>query len=198
MSQTTLQYNVSIGVSHDFSLFKGRPGCSLYLRELCLASLCAELYARARVAAAQRDSLLTQPGLEQHGPHRRPLRRLLPIHLRRLDEEQSRSLPTRRAGASTPSSTNDNSQFLWGILEEDAKLKDRTPVQQKIGDYYAACMNTDAINARGLQPLQPELDRIAAISDRKQLAAFLREGARPPRPVLPQCGRGTGCEELPR
>src|SRR5271165_1015249 len=72
---------------------------------------------------------------------------------------------------------NDNRQFLWGILEEDAKLKDRTPAQQKIGDYYAACMNTDAINARGLQPLKPELDRIAAISDRAQLAAFLREGA---------------------
>ena len=26
---------------------------------------------------------------------------------------------------------DENRQFLWGILEEDAKLKDRTPVQQK-------------------------------------------------------------------
>jgi putative endopeptidase len=73
--------------------------------------------------------------------------------------------------------SNDNRQFLWGILEEDAKLTDRTPAQQKVGDYYAACMNTDAIDAHGLAPLQPELDRIAAIQDRKQLAAFLREGA---------------------
>ena len=72
---------------------------------------------------------------------------------------------------------NENSQFLWGILEEDAKAKDRTPSQQKIGDYFSACMNTDAINARGLQPLKPELDRIAAIDSREQLAAFLREGA---------------------
>jgi putative endopeptidase len=71
----------------------------------------------------------------------------------------------------------ENSQFLWGILEEDAKLKDRTPVQQKIGDYYASCMNTEAIDKLGLKPLQPELDRIAAIGDRKQLAEFLREGA---------------------
>ncbi|HTV65858.1 MAG TPA: M13 family metallopeptidase N-terminal domain-containing protein, partial [Bryocella sp.] len=63
---------------------------------------------------------------------------------------------------------NENSQFLWGILEEDAKATNRTPAQQKIGDYFAACMNTDAINARGLQPLKPELDRIAAISDRQQ------------------------------
>jgi putative endopeptidase len=71
---------------------------------------------------------------------------------------------------------NDNMQFLWGILEEDAKLNNRTPVQQKIGDYYAACMNTGAIDALGLKPLQPELERIAAIGDRKQLAAFLRAG----------------------
>jgi endothelin-converting enzyme/putative endopeptidase len=73
--------------------------------------------------------------------------------------------------------SDENRQFLWGILEEDAKLTHRTPAQQKIGDYYAACMDTDAINARGLAPLQPELDRIAAISDRDQLAAFLRSGA---------------------
>jgi endothelin-converting enzyme/putative endopeptidase len=72
---------------------------------------------------------------------------------------------------------NDNSQFLWGILEEDAKLKDRNPTQQKIGDYYAACMDTSAIDKLGLKPLQPELDRIAAIGDRRQLAQFLREGA---------------------
>jgi putative endopeptidase len=73
--------------------------------------------------------------------------------------------------------SNENRQFLWGILEENAKRTNRTPAQQKIGDYYAACMDTDAISARGLAPLQPELDRISAITDRKQLAAFLREGA---------------------
>ncbi len=72
---------------------------------------------------------------------------------------------------------DENQQFLWGILEEDAKRTQRTPAQQKIGDYYAACMDTSAIDARGLKPLQPELDRIAAIQDRQQIAAFLREGA---------------------
>ncbi|MFP5227388.1 MAG: M13 family metallopeptidase [Acidobacteriota bacterium] len=72
---------------------------------------------------------------------------------------------------------NENRQFLWGILEEDAKRTDRTPAQQKIGDYYAACMDTDAINPRGLSPLQPELDRIAGIKHRNEIAAFLRDGA---------------------
>jgi len=73
--------------------------------------------------------------------------------------------------------SEENRQLLWGILEEDAKLTHRTPAQQKIGDYYAACMDTDAVNARGLAPLKPELDRIAAIQDRNQIAAFLRAGA---------------------
>src|ERR1700743_3316160 len=58
---------------------------------------------------------------------------------------------------------NENQQFLWGILEADAKAKDRTPVQQKVGDYFAACMNTGAIDALGLKPVQPELARIAAL-----------------------------------
>jgi endothelin-converting enzyme/putative endopeptidase len=73
--------------------------------------------------------------------------------------------------------SDENRQFLWAILEEDAKLGKRTPAQQRVGDYYAACMDTDAINARGIAPLQPELDRIAALQDRQQLAAFLRDGA---------------------
>ena len=50
--------------------------------------------------------------------------------------------PDQARGASTPSSNDENQQFLWGILEEDAKATKRTPVQQKIGDYYAACMDT--------------------------------------------------------
>ncbi len=87
-------------------------------------------------------------------------------------------IPPDQAGWSVYAKLADeNSQFLWGILEEDAKLKTRTAAQQKIGDYFAACMNTDAINARGLEPLKPELERIDAIASREQLAAFLREGA---------------------
>src|ERR1700733_9653895 len=35
---------------------------------------------------------------------------------------------------------NENQQFLWGILAADATAKDRTPVQQKVGDSFASCM----------------------------------------------------------
>ena len=34
-------------------------------------------------------------------------------------------------------------------------------------------MDDDAIHAQGLKPLQPELDRISALTDKKQLTALL-------------------------
>ena len=68
---------------------------------------------------------------------------------------------------------NDNQQFLWGILEQDAKAKDRTPVQQKVGDYYAACMNTAAIDAKGDTPLQPALARVNDARTRAEVVAEL-------------------------
>ncbi len=42
-----------------------------------------------------------------------------------------------------------------------------------IGDYYASFMDSTAIDAAGLKPLQPTLDSIAAIRDRKGLAHYL-------------------------
>jgi putative endopeptidase len=45
----------------------------------------------------------------------------------------------------------------------------RSAVQQKIGDYWAACMDESGIEAAGLKPLQPELDRIAALKSKKDL-----------------------------
>jgi predicted metalloendopeptidase len=42
--------------------------------------------------------------------------------------------------------------------------------QKKLGDVYASCMDTAAIDARGLSPLKPDLDRIAAIRTRADLA----------------------------
>ncbi len=44
---------------------------------------------------------------------------------------------------------------------------------RKIGDYYTSFMDAAAIEALGLRPLQPTLDRINAIHDRKSLAAVL-------------------------
>jgi putative endopeptidase len=60
---------------------------------------------------------------------------------------------------------NVNTQALNGILTKyAAPSPSRTPNQQKIGDYYAACMNTSLIDQRGLAPLQPLLDKINTVS----------------------------------
>ncbi|MGA7380336.1 MAG: M13 family metallopeptidase [Terriglobales bacterium] len=45
----------------------------------------------------------------------------------------------------------------------------RSAVEQKIGDFYGACMDEKAANQKGLAPLQPELDRIAAVKDKATL-----------------------------
>lgn len=42
---------------------------------------------------------------------------------------------------------------------------------QKVGDYYASYMDEAAIEAKGLAPIKPMLDEIAAIGDRKALSA---------------------------
>jgi len=61
---------------------------------------------------------------------------------------------------------------LRDILAQAAAEKDQTsPSVRKIGDYYAACMDAPAIEAKGLAPLRPELDRIAALQDKAALPA---------------------------
>jgi len=68
---------------------------------------------------------------------------------------------------------NDNQQFLWGILEDDAKAKNRTPVQQKVGDYFAACQDTARIDALGDKPLLPAFKKIEGFKTREELIAGL-------------------------
>ncbi|HEV8492742.1 MAG TPA: M13 family metallopeptidase [Candidatus Angelobacter sp.] len=70
--------------------------------------------------------------------------------------------------------TVDNQRFLWGILDELAKkTAGRTPTQQKIGDYFGACMDEAAVEKLGAAPLKPALDAIAALKSKKDLAALL-------------------------
>jgi endothelin-converting enzyme/putative endopeptidase len=64
-----------------------------------------------------------------------------------------------------------NREVLHQILEEAAKPDPgRDPDTRRIGDYYAACMDEKSIDAQGLKPLQPELDRIRNLKDKSQLA----------------------------
>ncbi len=56
---------------------------------------------------------------------------------------------------------NVNTQELSGLLEKAAAGgAARTPNEQKIGDYYHACMDTDAIEKQGLAPIAALLKQI--------------------------------------
>ena len=45
--------------------------------------------------------------------------------------------------------------------------------ERKVADYYAAFMDEAGIESRGLAPLQPELDKVAAITDLASLSRYL-------------------------
>jgi endothelin-converting enzyme/putative endopeptidase len=73
---------------------------------------------------------------------------------------------------------NVNTEELNRILEKaQAGGASRSPDEQKIGDYFKACMDTSVIQAEGLTPIQPLLDRIDALttSNKAQIAALLGE-----------------------
>jgi putative endopeptidase len=63
---------------------------------------------------------------------------------------------------------------LHVIAEEAAKANAAAGTDtQLIGDFYTSYMDEAKAESQGLAPLQPELDRIAAIKDRQQLQAYL-------------------------
>jgi endothelin-converting enzyme/putative endopeptidase len=65
-----------------------------------------------------------------------------------------------------------NRAILRGILEKAAADDPkRDAVTQKIGDFYASCMDEKTIDAKGAGPIRPELERIAALPDKEALAA---------------------------
>ena len=49
------------------------------------------------------------------------------------------------------------------------RIKTERPIDQRIGGFYQSCTDEAAIEKRGTEPLKPELDRIAAISQKQQL-----------------------------
>jgi putative endopeptidase len=57
-----------------------------------------------------------------------------------------------------------------GILEKAAAGgPHRNAIDQKIGDLYGSCVDEKAVNEKGIAPLKPELDRVAAVKDKAAL-----------------------------
>jgi len=66
---------------------------------------------------------------------------------------------------------DENKTKLREILEAASSPDpNRTAVNQKIGDYYTSCMDEPAIESKGAAPLKGDLDRIARISSKAELA----------------------------
>lgn len=68
-----------------------------------------------------------------------------------------------------------NREKLRVILEQAAANRSapKGSPEERIGAFYAACMDTARQDALGLQPLAPEIKRIAAVRDRAGLSAAI-------------------------
>jgi len=79
-----------------------------------------------------------------------------------------------------------NMAVMRDILEKaSADRPGRSAVDQKIGDYYGSCMDEKAVDAKGLEPLKLELDRIAAVRDKATLIdAIARVHLEGPNPLF--------------
>jgi putative endopeptidase len=66
---------------------------------------------------------------------------------------------------------DENLARLRGILEAASNPNpNRDAVQQKIGDYYSSCTDEKAVEEKGPEPLKGDMDRIAGITSKADLA----------------------------
>ncbi len=69
---------------------------------------------------------------------------------------------------------DDNQRFLWGILQQAAQAgAARSANEQKIGDYFHACMDEGAVERAGSKPLEPALARIAGLKSIDEIPRYL-------------------------
>jgi predicted metalloendopeptidase len=66
-----------------------------------------------------------------------------------------------------------NREVLREVLEDAAAHPDKGDADwARMGNYYGACMDEEAVNAAGVTPLQPWLDEIAAAEDTEAVMAL--------------------------
>jgi putative endopeptidase len=67
-----------------------------------------------------------------------------------------------------------NLMVLRSILDkQSADNSSRSPVNQKIGDYYYSCMDEAAIEAKGTAPVKPYIDKIDAMKNKSEIPTVL-------------------------
>ena len=65
-----------------------------------------------------------------------------------------------------------NRYLLWQELDA-AATSPTSPLEKQYGNYFAACMNTDLVEQKGLQPLEPALKLIANLKNTHKLATLM-------------------------
>jgi putative endopeptidase len=71
----------------------------------------------------------------------------------------------------------DNEKNLHTILEQAARHdNDKGSAEQKVADLYTSGMDTISIEKLGYSPVKPQLEKIAAIKDYKQLITLMADG----------------------
>jgi putative endopeptidase len=70
---------------------------------------------------------------------------------------------------------DNNQKQLRTILEQAAANQSAAPGsnEKKVGDFYASCMDTAAVNAQGAKPLEGEFGEIAALGDKDALVPLI-------------------------
>jgi putative endopeptidase len=89
-------------------------------------------------------------------------------------------IPPDQASWSTYGKMQDDNRVLLRELLEGLSRggASRTPNQQRIGDYYGACMAEADLDRRGTSPLRPQLEAIAGITSVSDLATVVAESHR--------------------
>ncbi|MBA3898453.1 MAG: M13 family metallopeptidase [Sphingomonadaceae bacterium] len=84
-------------------------------------------------------------------------------------------IPADRSAVGTSTILTDRAEKRnAAIIQDAAKSNPAAGIDaRRIADYYAAFMDQAGIDARGLTPLKPQLDAIAAVNDRRSLSRAL-------------------------
>ncbi len=65
-------------------------------------------------------------------------------------------------------------KLLESILEEvSAETHEKGSADQMVGDFYSSGMNTELINQRGFEPIQPLLDQVNSIKTKTEMMQFV-------------------------
>ena len=89
-------------------------------------------------------------------------------------------IPADRSNYGMFAKLRDLSQDRTRQIIEDAAKQPAAPGSnaQKVGDFYASFMDEAAVEAKGIAPIKPRLDAIAALADKPALAAMMGQANR--------------------